>query len=327
MTDRRAFLRLVAAGLLASPHAAEAQGSTAPVIGFVRSSSLKGAESFVAAFRQGLEETGYRDGQNVTIELRSAEDQYERLPEIVGGLVRRPVAVLVANATAAQACKAATTTIPIVFATGADPVTDDKLVPSFNRPGGNITGITFLSNSLGPKKLELLRDVIPGTKTLGLLENPKSPPSRSERATVVAAARAIGQHLVVVHATQEKELDGAFDTLVRERAGGLLVTGDALFTSRRDRVLALASRHAIPTIHSERQLVEAGALLSYGTSLIDAYRLVGVYAGRILKGEKPGDLPVIRGTRFEMGVNLKTAKALGITVPATVVARADHLVE
>jgi ABC-type uncharacterized transport system substrate-binding protein len=274
-----------------------------------------------------LQETGYIDGQNVKIEFRSAEDQYDKLSGILAELIRRPVAVLVANAVAAQAAKTATTTVPIVFATGSDPVKDDNLVASFNRPGGNITGVTFLNNSLGVKRLELLREVASETKIIGILENPNGPPSRAERASLLTAAQSMGQHVVVVRATQEWEFGAAFAALAREHAGALLVTGDGLFTSRRDRLIALASRHAMPTIHSEKMSVRAGALMSYGTDLADAYRLVGIYAGRILKGDKPGDLPVVQATKFELGINLRTAKTLGLTVPSSVLARADEVIE
>jgi len=327
MIDRRRFIAAVTAGSLGASRLGRAQPRAMPVIGFVRSSSLKGVEPFVTAFRQGLQEAGFVDGQNVTIEFRSAEDQNDKLRTILAELVRRPVAVLVTNAAAAQAAKASTTTIPIVFATGGDPVKDDKLVASFNRPGGNITGVTFLNNSLGLKRLELLREVVPGAKLVGVLENPNSAPSRAERSSVVAAAQTLGQATVVVRATQERDLEGAFTTLAREHAAAVLVTGDALFTSRRDRLSALATRHALPTVHSEKLYVRAGALLSYGTDLTDAYRQVGFYAGRILKGEKAGDLPVVQTAKFELGINLRTAKTLGLSVPPSVLARADEVVE
>jgi ABC-type uncharacterized transport system substrate-binding protein len=322
--DRRAFLA-VSVHLLAMPFAVEAQPTVMPTIGFVRSSSLRGVETFVAGFRQGLKETGYVDGQNMVIEFRSADDHPEKLPVIFGELIRRPVAVLVANFSATQAAKAATMTVPIVFISGGDPVADDKLVSSFNRPGGNITGVTFLQ--LSEKKLQLLREVVPGAKVIGVLENPNVAASSSQRASVLTAAQAIGQQMLVVRATQERDFESAFASLARAHAGGLLVTGDALFTSRRDRLIALAARHAIPTIHSETLFVQAGALISYGADIPDAYRLAGIYTGRILRGEKPAELPVIQASKFALTVNLKTAKALGLTIPPAVLARADDLIQ
>lgn len=327
MTDRRSFMRFLAGGLLATPRLVSTQQPAMPVIGFVRSSSFRGAEHLVDAFRLGLQEAGYIEGRNVAIEFRSADDQYEKLPALITELIRRPAAVLVANAIAAQAAKAATTTVPIVFATGGDPVEDDQLVTSFSRPGGNITGVTFLANTLGAKKLELLRDVVPKARMIGVLENPNGVVSRRERMSVLAAAQTVGQGVVAVTATRERDFDGVFTTLAHEQAGALLVTGDALFTSRRNRLLALAARHAMPMIHSEKLLVQAGALMSYGPSVTDAYRHVGIYAGRILKGEKPADLPVIQSTKFELVINLKTAKTLGLTIPPVVLARTDEIIE
>ena len=262
------------------------------MIGFVRSSSLEAVANFVAAFRQGLKETGYVDGQNVLIEFRSAEDHVEKLPLIIADLIRRPVAVLVANSAAAQAAKAATTTIPIVFAVGGNPV-KDNLVASYNRPGGNATGVSFLNSELGAKKLELIRYLLPGAGTLGVFEIPNNPLSQSEVMDAVTTARASGQRTIVLNVNTEPDFDTAFATLGRERAGALLVTGGALFLSRRNKLIALAARYAIPTIYSERLIVEAGGLMSYGASITDAYRQVGIYTGRILKGEKPADLPEI----------------------------------
>jgi putative ABC transport system substrate-binding protein len=319
------FMGAVAAGLFAAAPVVRAQQQTMPVIGFVRSSSLKGVETMVAAFRQGLKETGYVEGQNVVIEFRSAEDHYERLPAIIAELIRRPVAVLVANHAAAQLAKAATTTVPIVFATGGDPV-KDNLVASLGRPGGNITGVSFLGN-LGSKKLELLRELVPKARIVGVLVNPQSPPSQAERMDVLTAAQAVGQRVIVLNVRKEGDFDTAFATIVHERAGALLVTGDALFTSRRHKLVALAAQHAVPTIHTEMLFVEAGGLMKYGASITDAYRQVGIYTGRILKGEKPADLPIIQPTKFELVLNLKTAKALGLTVPPSLLLRADRLIE
>ena len=299
---------------------------TAPVVGFVRSSSLKGAEPLVAGFRQGLKETGYVEGQNVAIEFRSAEDHYERLPTIIAELIRRPVSVIVANSAAARVAQAATTTVPIVFAVGGDPV-KEKLVASLGRPGGNVTGVSFLGSNLGPKKLELLRELVPTAKTIGVLVNPDSPPSQGEREDLLPAAHAVGQRVVLLNVRKQGDFDAAFATLSRERAGALLITGDALFTSRRDRLVALAARHAVPTIHTEQAFVEAGGLMSYGASIFEAYRQAGNYAGRILKGEKPAELPVVQPTTFELTINLKTAKVLGLTIQPSLRLRASRLIE
>jgi putative ABC transport system substrate-binding protein len=297
-----------------------------PVVGFVRSSSIETVGHLVAGFRQGLKETGYVEGQNVAIEFRSAEDRYERLPAIIAELIRRPVAVIVVNSAAARAAKAATTTIPIVFAHGGDPV-KDGLVARLNRPGGNVTGVSFLASNLGGKKLELIRSVLPGAKAIAVLESADSPASQAERVDVLTAARAVGQQVVVLTARTERDFDAAFATLARERAAGLLVTGDALFASRRDRLVALAARYAVPTIHPDKPFVEAGGLMSYAPSVADAYRQVGVYTGRILKGEKPADLPVVQPTKFELVIRLKTAKTLGLSFPPSVLARADEVIQ
>jgi putative ABC transport system substrate-binding protein len=311
---------------VAAPVAAEAQKPAMPTVGFVRSSSIEAVPHLVAAFRQGLKDTGYVEGQNVAIEFRSADDQYEKLPAIVAELLRRPVAVLVANSTAARMAKAATSTIPIIFATGGDPVTDN-LVASFNRPGGNVTGVSFLGSDLGAKKLELLRELVPRAKIIGVLENSNSQITQKERMDVQTAAHAVGQRVIVVNANSEQDFVTAFATLAHERADALLVTGDALFTSRQGSLITLAASQRLPTIHTERTFVEAGGLMSYGASITDAYRQVGVYTGRILKGEKPGDLPIEQPTKFELMINLKTAKALSLTIPPSVLARADEVIQ
>jgi len=327
VTNRRAFLGAVAGWLLARTRAARAQPPAMPVVGFVRSSSIETVGHLVAGFRQGLKETGYVEGQNVAIEFRSADDRHERLPTLIAEMLRRPVAVIVANSAAARVAKAATTTIPIVFAHGGDPVRDG-LVASFNRPGANVTGVSFLGSNLGEKKLELIRSVLPRAKVIAVLESADSPVSQVERADVLTAARAVGQRVVVLTARTERDFDfdSAFATLARERAAGLLVTGDALFASRRDRLVALAARYAVPTIHPDKPFVEAGGLMSYAASVADAYRQVGIYTGRILKGERPEDLPVVQPTKFELVINLKTAKALGLTIPPAVLARADEII-
>jgi len=324
--DRRTFIGSIAGGLLTMPLAARAQQAAVPLIGFVRSSSLRDSDKLVAAFRQGLKDTGFIEGQNVALEFRSADDRYEKLPIIVGDLLRRHVSVLVANAIAAQAAKAETSTVPIVFATGGDPVRD-KLVTSFNRPGENITGVSFFTATLGAKKLELLRELVPKATTVGVLQNPTDRASQAETSDVVTAARAVGQRVIVQSAGNEHELESAFASLVRERAGALLVTGDALFYSWRGKLIALAARYSIPTIYYLRDFVADGGLISYGASITDAYRQVGIYTGRILKGEKPADLPVIQPTNFELVINMKTAKALGMTIPQSVLLRADEVIQ
>ena len=323
---RREFIALFGSATFTWRLAAQGQQPTVPVIGFVRSSSLDSVGNLVAAFRQGLKEAGFVDGQNIVIEFRSAEDHYEKLPLIIADLIRRPVAVLVANSAAAKAAKAATTTIPIVFAVGSNPI-KDNLVASYNRPGGNATGVSFLNSDLGAKKLELIRYLLSGTGTLGVLENPNSPISQSEREDAVAMAQSTGQRTIVFNVTTEPDFDAAFAALGRERAGALLVTGDALFLSRRNKLVALAARYAIPTIYSESLIVEAGGLMSYGASITDSYRQVGIYTGRILKGEKPADMPVLQPTKFELVINLKTAKALGLTIPQSLLLRADELIQ
>jgi putative ABC transport system substrate-binding protein len=315
----------LAVAVLAAPLAADAQPAI-PTIGFVRSSSIEAVPHMVTAFRQGLKDTGYLEGQNVAIEFRSADDHYDKLPAIITELLRRPVAVLVTNSAAARVAKAATTTVPIVFAHGGDPV-KDGLVASFNRPGGNVTGVSFFGSELGAKKLEVFRELVPKAKIVGVLENPSSPVTRVERMDVQTAARAVGQRVIVLTARTERDFDSVFASLARERAGGLVVTGDALFASGRDRLVALAARYAVPTIHTDKSVVEAGGLMSYAASIVDAYRQVGVYTGRILKGEKPADLPVVQPTKFELAINLRTAKALGLTIPPSLLLRADQVIE
>jgi putative ABC transport system substrate-binding protein len=297
-----------------------------PVIGFLRSVSLADAANLVTAFREGLKETGYIEGQNVAIELHSAEGHLDRLPAIVADLIRRPVAVIVGNQNAAVAAKAATATIPIIFATGSDPVRDG-LVGSLNRPGANITGVTFLVAGLGAKRLDLLRQLVPKATLIAMLVNPGNPDTEAERRDVQAAAQVIGHQLVILDASSDRDIETSFATFAQRGAGALIVGEGAFLFSNRERLVALAARHALPAIYALRQFVSVGGLMSYGASISDAYRQVGIYAGRILKGEKPADLPVMQSTKFDLVINLKTAKALGLEIPPGVLAIADEVIE
>jgi putative ABC transport system substrate-binding protein len=312
-------------GAAALPFTARAQQAV-PVVGFLRSVPLASGTHLVTAFRRGLKEAGFIEGQNVVIEFRSAEGQNDRLPALVAELIRRPAAVIVGNAPAALAAKAATSTVPIVFATGSDPV-KDGLVTSLNRPGGNVTGVVFIAAVLGAKRLELLRQLVPKASTIALLANPNSPSFEAERRDVQAAAHAMGQKLIAIDVSSVRDIETAFATIVQRGAGALLVGSGPFLFSNRERLVALAARHSIPTMHTQRDTVAAGGLMSYASSNIDSYREVGVYAGRILKGEKPSDLPVMRSTKFEFVLNLKTAKALGLTVPPTLLVFADEVIE
>jgi putative ABC transport system substrate-binding protein len=323
---RRAFIALIGGAAAAWPLTARAQQPAMPVIGFVRSTSSADSAHLVAAFRQGLKEAGFIEGQNCAIEYRWADNQFDRLRALVADLLRLPVAVIVGNFNAALAAKAATTTVPIVFASGGDPV-GDGLVASLNRPGGNVTGINFLGGELGAKRLELLRQLVPKAATIAVLVNPDRADTEADRRDVLAAARAIGQQLVVLDVGSDQNIEPAFGTIVQRGAGALYVGAGAFTNSHRERFVALAARHALPTIYSQREAVEAGGLMSYGTNIPDAYRHAGVYAARILKGEKPADLPVMRSTRFELMLNLKTAKTLGLEIPPTLLALADEVIE
>jgi putative ABC transport system substrate-binding protein len=297
-----------------------------PVIGFLRSVSLADAADLVTAFRQGLKQAGYIEGQNVAIDLRSAEGHPDRLPALVADLIRRPVAVLVCNNNAALAAKAATTTIPIIFATGSDPVRDG-LVASLNRPGGNITGVVFFTSVLGAKRLDLLRQLVPKATLFAMLVNPGSVDTEADRRDVQAAAQVIGHQLIILDASSDRDIETAFATFVQRGAGALIVGTGAFLFSNRERLVALAARYALPAFYADREAVAAGGLMSYGPSIVDAYLQAGIYAGRILKGEKPADLPVMQSTKFEFVLNLKTAKALGLTVPPTLLALADEVIE
>ena len=325
---RRRELLLLLSGALTAPRALGAQQKAMPVLGFLSSTSPGPYAPFVAAFRQGLSDTGYVEGQNVTIEYRWAEGSYDRLPALAADLVGRKVDLIAAagGIPSALAAKTATSTIPIVFAVGTDPV-GDGLVASLARPGGNLTGISFLLVELMPKRLELMSELVPRAGVIALLVNPNNANAEHIIRDVQEAARTKGVQLQILKAATEGEIDAAFATLVELKAGALIVGSDPFFNSRREQLVAQAARHAVPAIYEGRQFAAVGGLISYGTSLTAVYRQAGVYAGEILKGAKPADLPVEQPTTFELVINLKTAKALGLTVPQSILARADEVIE
>jgi putative ABC transport system substrate-binding protein len=322
---RREFIALVGGAAVAWPLTVRAQQPAMPVIGFLDATTGGGPE--FAGFRQGLSEAGFADGKNVAIEIRSAEGQYDRLPALAADLVRRQVTVITANSpVVALAAKAATATIPIVFSLGTDPV-KDGLVASLNRPGGNVTGVTFFSNQLLAKRLGLLHELLPTAVLVAVLLNPNNSNAEADLNDIQVAARALGLQLLVLRASTEREIDLAFPRLVEQRAGGLFISADAYLASRGEQIAYMALRHAVPTSFTARSQALTGGLMSYGADRSDSARQFGLYTGRVLKGEKPADMPVMQPTKFEFVINLKIAKALGITFPVTLLSRADEVIE
>jgi putative tryptophan/tyrosine transport system substrate-binding protein len=325
---RRAFITLLGGAAASWPFAVRAQQPAMPVVGFLSFRSPGESASVEAAFREGLKESGYVEGRNVHIAFRWAEGHYDRLPALAASLVdiRAAVIVTAGGRASGLAATAATSTIPIVFNTGEDPV-KLGLVASLNRPGGNATGVSMFINEMETKRLALLHELIPAAAMIGVIVNPSSPSIDTQLQDVNRAARALRQQIRIVNAANDRELDVAFAVLAQGKVGAVLVCANAYFTSRRDQIVALAAQHAIPAIYDHSEFTAAGGLMSYGTSVVDAYRLMGTYTGRILKGEKPTDLPVQQSTKFEFVINLKTARALGLDVPPTLLARADEVIE
>jgi putative tryptophan/tyrosine transport system substrate-binding protein len=325
---RRKFIAALGSASIAWPLAARAQQPAMPVIGYLTSRGPDDAPALLAAFRQGLKDKGFVEGQNVAIQYRFGENQNKRLPALVADLVHRQVDVIAALTTqAALAAKAATTTIPIVFETGNDPV-QLGLVVSLNRPGGNITGATQTNVEIAPKQLELLHDLIPNATVIALLVNPADrATAETESKAVLSASRALGLELHVFNASSESDFEGVFANVRQLRAGGLVIATEALFTTHSEHLAALAMRHAVPAIYKGREFAAAGGLLSYGSDITESYHLAGIYTGRILKGDKPADLPVQQANKIELFINLKTAKALGITFPLSLLGRADEVIE
>lgn len=323
---RREFITLVG-GVAALPVTAWAQQSGVPVIGFLGSRASGDDPQLLTAFRRGLQETGYVEGQNVAIEYRFAEGQYDRLPVLAADLVRRQVALIAGNGPAAQAAKASTATIPIVFTAGFDPV-EVGLVASLNRPGGNITGASILDVELGPKRLELLHELVPRASTIALLVNAADPTRAANISKAIQkAASNLGLQSHVMQASSEHDFDAVFASLLRMRVDGLVIGGDPFFNSRGEHLGELTARHAVPAIFQFREFTIGGGLASYGANLPDSYRQVGIYAGRILKGERPADLPIVQSSKFDFVINLRTAKALGLTVPPKLLFTADEVIE
>jgi ABC-type uncharacterized transport system substrate-binding protein len=323
---RRKFITLLGGTVIAWPVAARAQQPAMPVIGFLNTRAAEQDAHLLVAFRQGLRENGYVEGRNVTIEYRWAEGHYDRLPALAADLARRQVTVIAANSQATVAAKAITSTIPIVFITGADPV-QVGFITSLNRPGGNLTGVTSLDTQLGRKRLQLLHELLPTARKMAALVNPTFPGSDIQTRDLQSAASALGLQLHVLYASTERDINTVFTDLTRMQANGLVIGNDPFFTSWSEQLGALALRHRMPAIYEFRPFVEAGGLISYGGSISDLYRLFGVYTGRILKGEKPADLPVQQATKVEMTINLRTAKTLGLTIPLPLIGRADEVIE
>jgi putative tryptophan/tyrosine transport system substrate-binding protein len=325
---RREFITLLGGATVTWPLAAQAQQPALPVIGFLNTQSPEGVPHWMAAFHQGLKETGFVEGQNVAVEYRWAQGQYDRLPELAADLVRRQVAVLAATGgePSPQLAKAATQTIPIVFTANGDPVRNG-LVASLNRPGGNVTGITIFGAAAVAKRLQLLHELVPQAAAIAYLINPNNPNSDVEMKAAETAAVSLGKEMLIFRAGSESEFEAAFATMVQQQRDALLVASDVFFLSRRQQLASFAARHRLPTIYYLREFAEAGGLMAYGNRVPDMYRLVGTYVGRILKGEKPGDLPVQQSTKFELVINLQTARALGVEVPNSMQLLADEVIE
>jgi putative ABC transport system substrate-binding protein len=328
VVKRRELITLLGGAAAAWPLAARAQEPAMPVIGFLNGQSPGSFTPHLAAFHQGLKQTGYVEGRNVAIEYRWAEGQGDRLPALAADLVQRQVAVIstTGGLGSALAAKAATATVPIVFNIGGDPV-KAGLVTSLNRPGGNVTGTSWFNAEVAAKRLGLLHELAPAAGIVAMLVNPRDPDAGTQLADLQDAARVLGRRVVVLNAATVGEIDAAFTALVQQRAAALVVASDAFYLNRRDQIIALAARHAVPAIYSNREFITAGGLMSYGNNLLDAYRRNGIYAGRILKGDKPGDLPVDQSTRFELVINLETVKALGLDLPLSLQIRVDEVIE
>jgi putative tryptophan/tyrosine transport system substrate-binding protein len=326
--DRRAFITLLGGAVVAWPLAARAQESRIPVIGFIRNTTRDDSADLLKAMHQGLAQTGYVEGRNVAVEYRFADNQLDRLPTMAADLVRRQVAVIVAGGDASSfAAKAATTTIPIIFSIGFDPI-EIGLVTSLSRPGGNVTGVSFFSTlGTAAKRLDLLDQLMPKDAIIAYLRNPNSPTGEPELGEVENAAHSLARQILILSVGSERELEPTLASLAQHRSVALLVSGHSLFTSLRKRLVVLTARQALPTMHYLREFTATGGLMSYGASVTDAYRQAGIYAGRILKGEKPGDLPVMLPTKFELVINVKTAKALGLEIPDKLLALADEVIE
>jgi putative tryptophan/tyrosine transport system substrate-binding protein len=323
---RRRFISGLGGAAVAWPLLAHAQQPAMPIVGFLHSESFNAVSEQVAAFKRALNEAGYIEGQNVAIEYRWAEGRFDRVPELLGELVRRQVAVLVAGGGTVQAVKAAGTSIPTIFTTGGDPV-QQGLVPSLNRPGGNMTGVAFFVITLGPKELEMLLAAVPAAKIIGFVSNPGYPYASSQLDELETAVRTLGRKMVVQNIANQAGIETAFDAFATQHVDALIVGGDPFFYRWREQMVAQAARHALPTCYGWREFVSAGGLMSYGADLTEAYHQVGVYAARILKGAKPADLPVVQAAKVELVLNLKTAKTLGLTFPLTLLGRADKVIE